>query len=153
MKKPFVIGVLLISATALACPQLAGTYKICKNQAGQVTSMTNLTISQDYVSGDVVYSISSTDRETGEVTSELFYANGVTSLASENDPESGAAIKTATTARCIGDALMADINISVASQSFMKASFNFSKIGYAVVNKSTLTDESGQSVTDVTTCE
>ncbi len=88
-----------ISASALACPNLAGNYRSCVSQTNQEIQP-SLSITQNIVSGVVVYNVTSTDTQTNETLVETYKADGKLVTASQTDPETGDTMRISTTVSC-----------------------------------------------------
>lgn len=99
------IALALVSTSALACPNLAGTYATCRSTTGASTGSTDVVVAQKVVNGVTVYSVTSTDDESQERETEEMIADGKTRTETESSPETGEIVLSATY-KCSGDALI-----------------------------------------------
>lgn len=77
------IASLFMSFSALACPDLSGTYKTCIDN-GKLSTVDNV-VTVSTVNGVASFSMTSTDAETGERTTDVLVADGQTKLNVESD--------------------------------------------------------------------
>lgn len=92
---------LVASTSAFACPDLAGTYAVCRSQTGNSAGSTNMVITQTTANKVTTYSVTSTDAETNERATETFKADGKTVSNTQTDPDSGITLQLATTVSCV----------------------------------------------------
>lgn len=107
--KNLVWGLVLVSFSTLACPNLTGTYLKCSSLTGQPADISDLKIEQNMINGTTVYEIHSKDPSTGDLKTERYEANGVPVVTTIPDAESGTSVTTETTASCKRD----DLNLSL----------------------------------------
>lgn len=131
------IAALFITTSALACPDLSGTYAVCRSQTGNGSDSTDMVITQSVTNKITTYTVTSTDAETNERTTETLKADGKTVTASETDPESGITIQLSTNVACNGNKAL---NIN------MKVIFN----GEVASHVTTTVSKSGKTMTMVT---
>lgn len=152
MRLALVILAASFSLTALACPDLAGYYQTCRNQAGQVDS-TNTTVSQDIRNGSHVYTMTSTSADTGEETTASYIANGQTLTQTYTDPNSGMTFVIGQRAACKNEALTIAMTISLEGQLLSTVNVQVAKFGEKLVAKSTGVDADGNTLSETSTCE
>ncbi len=148
--RSLLIASIFISATAMACPDLAGTYATCKNKAGEITD-TNLVITQAVRSdGVTVYTTTSTDQETGERVTDDLVADGK-EVTSETT-ESGVSIVTRETTSCEGDSVVMNAAFDIQAQTVGEISISVNKEGSVMMTR-TSGQIFGETQDDETICE
>lgn len=95
---------LLFTASAIACPNLSGRYKICKSQSGQMPASHDFQISQTNVFGTQSFEISSID-DSGEKTSDTFKADGKLYEQEMTDGHTGMKLHFSSLTKCSGNSL------------------------------------------------
>jgi hypothetical protein len=98
MKK--LVGLLFMTPTLWACPDLSGAYKVCKNLTTRLEYKADLKISQRVIRRVHHYTFTSKDPQTGETSVENFEANGRVKVQTERDPDSGDIITLKTIVYC-----------------------------------------------------
>lgn len=144
--RSLLLASLFISASAMACPDLSGTYAACKRADGTVTD-TDMVITQAVQSGVTVYSTTSTDAESGERSSDEVITNGA--VETETD-ESG--VTMSSSASCEGDAVTMNVGLQYQGQNLGSISVVTKKEGNALVSRSSGT-LNGEAFEDMSICE
>lgn len=108
-----VFALVLTSGSALACPDLSGAY-LCRSETS--SEVYDLEISQTTQRNVTTYTISSTDAETHERTTEVLKADGRPVILTEVDPDSGTTIKQTTMVTCTRQVLTVKIIVTVQNQ-------------------------------------
>lgn len=96
----FALTVLLLSTSAMACPDLSGKYASCRSETGTSAGSSNVTVTQKLENRVTVITMTSTDNDTHEETTETYRADGKTVVARQTDPSSGMTAELATTVTC-----------------------------------------------------
>src|SRR5688500_16803360 len=99
----------LLSIPALACPELEGTYAVCRSQTGNSSGSANLIVKRSIQNGVTVYTAVSTDNESQETTESVYIADGKTRKTVEADPQTGMEIETTTKVKCAGKVMKVDV--------------------------------------------
>ena len=100
------IALSFFSFSALACPQLSGSYPYCRSITGDVEVDRDVVVSQGVVNGATEFIVSLTDSETNERSTEIVRADGVNRTFSEQIPELGMTVDYTTNASCLGNVLI-----------------------------------------------
>lgn len=93
-----------LSLPALACPKLAGNYKICKSQTGQMPATYDFNVIQRDSSGTEIFHVMSVD-EAGERTVDTFKADGKLYEQEMLDPYTGMKLFYSSLTKCTKDTL------------------------------------------------
>ncbi len=144
--RSLILASLFVSASAMACPDLSGTYAACRQSDGTITD-TDMVITQAVQAGVTVYSTTSTDAESGETSTDEIITNG--NVVTQTD-ESG--ITMSSSAACVGDAVMMKVNIKYQGQDLGTATIETKKEGNALVSRTSGTIN-GETVEDMSVCE
>jgi len=147
----FFILLILISTSAAACPNLAGQYATCTGTTGQMDAPTKIEIYQTIRNGITTYTMTSTEPETGERSTETFKTDGRTYNQSTRDPDTGVTFSQKTLATCVGDTLVLNVNITIENEAFAEIKSVMTKIGTEFKQISTGTSM-GQQIQDTITC-
>ncbi|GEM_PF-4231935 len=99
------IAALIISTSAMACPEISGNFSGCKNSMGE--ALAGMEISQSVNAGITTYHSVSVDEETGEVLKEELIADGIARGATDTE-----GFQTINTVKCDGDKIIIDSKIS-----------------------------------------
>lgn len=148
--KAFVLGALLVSFSAVACPNLAGVYKTCTSSAGEVAP--GSTITQSTKNGVTTYVLSYFDEETEVQVEEKIIADGVARSAEVVDDETGMTIAMSTVASCSGKALVMNASIATQGQELANVLVNVTKSGNKLVSV-TKGSSMGQAIDETEVCE
>ncbi len=129
-----------ISWTTYACPNLSGTYALCKSSAGDSR---NFVVTQNIVNRVTVYTLTGTNLETGDRTTETIRADGKIIVESGVDPETGMKWRQETTGWCEGSALKTRIRGLLDNEvvTNMESSMTRSGPRLITVTKGTVMDE------------
>jgi hypothetical protein len=146
------LAALLISSSALACPDLSGTFAVCRSLVTNSTDMYDMTLSQSVSNGVTTYTMKSQDL-MGNTIEETYKADGKTVTVTETDLDTGMLISLSTRASCQGTrALNIDMNLTFAGENAAKLNVVISKIGNKVTMVTTGT-EMGETANDTVICE
>lgn len=146
--RSLVLASLFVSASAMACPDLSGTYPVCRSNTNSNPDQ-NMVISQSVVDGVTVYSTTSTDSETGDVTTDTLAADGKEVV--ETSPD-GLPITLKYTASCTENALVMNLGMAIGADSIGTITASVTKEGNALVTRTTGT-VMGEDVSEETICE
>ena len=111
------------TSSALACPDLAGRYQVCRSTTGHSAGSTDMVVSQVINNKITTYTVSATSEETGERQTEIYKADGKLKKEVVTDPDSGFSMTTETLVKCSGNVLSIDINVK-----FMGEAAGYSKV-------------------------
>ena len=151
--RTFAIALIALSTSAFACPDLSGKFAVCRSQTGNTSGSTDMVITQSTSNRVTTYTVSSTDADTNERTSETFKADGKTVSNTQTDPDSGMTLSLATTVSCIGTSSL-KINMIVKFNGEVAANLvqNISKSGKTLVMK-TSGSNMGEEMNETVICE
>lgn len=124
-------SLLLLSVSAMACPDLAGSYPICRSTTGESSGSKDMVISQNTERGITTYTMSMVNEETQETESEILIADGKT----RNDTaESEMGTLTASLiVVCSGEALVSKMAISAEAGEIAAINNTMTKSGKTLV--------------------
>ena len=143
---------LFASIPALACPNLAGSYKVCHSTPGQDQDASQVTVEQKIMNQMMVYEVTSLDPQTGDLRSDIYEADGKLRETVLTDPDNGTVIKTQTTAICEKENLKVKMNITIDSKPLAKMTIQLSKTNAQLIQ--IFKGESmGEPVNYITSCE
>lgn len=142
----------LISTSAFACPNLAGSYTVCRSTTGTTQGSSDVVVSQTVVNGATVYSLTSTDDETQERGSESVIADGQVRTVTETDAQTGLVIVTASQASCQGDALVLQSSSSIQGQEIANVTMTVTKNGNTL-SQAVAGQAFGQPINDTVNCQ
>lgn len=117
-----------VSLPVLACPNLAGTYKVCHSSTGHNT-MTEITVEQKIVNKYYQYTLTMQDAEGKNVRVEKYTADGKTKIATDTDSDTGITIKTETLTSCQDNVLNIKMDATLDSEAFANVSIKATKDG------------------------
>lgn len=147
------LALIALSSSAFACPDLAGTYAVCRSQTGNTAGSTNMVITQATANKVTTYSVTSTDADTNERTTETFKADGKTVSNTQTDPDSGITLQLATTISCVSTSAV-KINMIVNFNGEQAANIvqTISKSGKTLTMKTT-GNNMGEEMNETVICE
>ncbi len=120
---------LFISMSAFAaCPDLSGSFKICKSNSDDSSPSTDMVITQVVKSGIMTYTVASTSAE-GERISEIYIADGKTRSQNQVDPETGLEFTFSQNVVCIGSSLKVKVGVKVPEQNIADLTMLATKTG------------------------
>lgn len=90
----------LFSFSAFACPDLSGSYSVCRSSNVETPDMFNVVVSQRLEGDATVYSISSNLEEAEYKT------DGVPTVAEVTEPTTGMTFRVTSTSRCDGQRVL-----------------------------------------------
>lgn len=93
---------IFVSSSALACPDLSGTYASCRSLTSSDSTSSDVVVSQRLVNGQTVYTVTASDDETAERSTENLQADGKVVVTKMTDPESGMEFDLYTLMACEG---------------------------------------------------
>ena len=123
----------LLSTTAIACPNLAGTYATCRAIHGHASGSTNMIVSQKVQSRVTTFKVSAKNNETQETESEVYIADGKTRTEVDADPDSGMTLRTSRTISCLGTTLNINMNATLDGQSVGSTAIKVYKNGKQLI--------------------
>ncbi|MBY0517196.1 MAG: hypothetical protein K2P81_09820 [Bacteriovoracaceae bacterium] len=141
-----------ISTSAFACPNLTGSYTVCRSTTGATEGSSDVVVTQSVVNGATVYSLTSTDDETQERSSDSVIADGQVRTISETDSQSGLVIVTSTQASCVGNALVLKTSSSIQGQEIANVNMTVSKSGNTL-SQVVSGQAFGQPINDTVNCQ
>lgn len=141
----------LSSFSALACPNLAGQYAVCRSTTGATSGSSDVLVSQRIENGVTIYSITSTDDETGERDTSEFPADG--QIYNNTEVQDGMEITTSTMIACAGNALNMVSSSTVDSQPLMNLNMLFTRTSSNSVTQEISGDIFGQPIQDTVICQ
>jgi hypothetical protein len=143
-------ALLFASTSALACPNLAGTYAVCSSTDS--SDSTDMIVEQKAERGVTTYSFSSIDAETHERSTDIYVANGKTQTLNETDPDTGLNVKIVTTATCNGTrSLNVKMKIYIEGELFSDLASTVTKSGSSMKMETT-GKLMGEAVKETTVC-
>lgn len=145
--RSLLLASLFVSASAMACPDLSGTYAACIQQSNGTVTDTDMVISQAVQSGVTVYTTTATDAESGERSTDEIVTSGVPTTMTD---EFG--ITMTSRASCVGDTVVMSLNFQYQGQDLGTANLETKKEGNTLVSRTTGT-LNGESIEDVSICE
>lgn len=146
------IAALLVSTSAFACPNLTGTYATCRSTTGATSGSTNLVVTQKIQNKVTVYTVTSTDDETQQRTTETYKADGKTVVETETSPDFGT-VEFATTATCNAQkSLDIKVKFSMNSEEFALVTSSISKNNNKIT-MTTKTQSMGEEQKETVICE
>lgn len=143
----FALIILMTSFSAMACPNLAGSYK-CRSTTGDETL---LNITQALTNGITTYTLTTTD-EAGDESTEVVKANGKTTSSIETDPDSGMRVSTYITGSCPSEAFAMKVAIYMGNELLVNVTTRFSKSGNQL-HQQLSGSAMGETVSDKIICE
>jgi hypothetical protein len=110
--KVLLLASLLISASAMACPDLQGTYAFCKNSQQPTEGSKDVVITQHIRDKATVYNIEETDIATNQRTKDELTADG--NFIPQTDEQTG--VSTLSRTFCEGDILVTEAQVTFQGQ-------------------------------------
>jgi hypothetical protein len=117
-----------VSFPVLACPNLAGVYKVCHSSTEQNT-ISNITVEQKIVNKFTQYTFTIRESDGREVRIEKYTADGKTKIVSDTDADTGITIKTETLTSCQDNVLNIKMDATLDSEAFANVTIKASKNG------------------------
>jgi hypothetical protein len=143
------LATMFISVSAVACPDLSGSYPVCRTNSADSKPDQNMVMTQEVVNGVTVYTSTSTDSETNETITDTLAADGKEIEATSPD---GLPITLKYTASCADEALVLDLAASIGEERIGTVQSKITKEGNALVTRTT-GNILGEDVTEETICE
>jgi hypothetical protein len=100
MKVSLFFAFSLLSASALACPNLSGYYSGCRSSTGQLPGREDMTVTQLSQNGVALYRITWINQESQDREEQFVLADGRTYTQEQRDTTSGATVLKQVTASC-----------------------------------------------------
>ena len=116
----------LLSFSAIACPNLAGTYSSCRSLSGQTTPPRDMIVSQQVINKITVYTVQSNE-EDGQNVEETYKADGKVYSQTMQDPDSEMTLRNDVTTTCAGNTLKIKMVASMNGTVAMNATMDISK--------------------------
>lgn len=129
----FAILALLISSSAFACPNLAGTYASCRSTTGATPGSTDMVVKQSVTNNITTYDVSATNNETNERENEIYRADGKINTQVITDPDSGITLETSSKVYCTGTTLNIDMNVKLNGEVAGYANIKVAKVGSQLI--------------------
>lgn len=126
----FILLFAFTALSAIACPNLAGQYAVCRSTTGAVNGATDVIISQRIDNGVVIYTITTTDAETGERDTTEMAANG--QIYTTNEPTPEGVITTTSSLSCAGEELNLVSSSTFAGEEFATVDVAMTRAGGAL---------------------
>lgn len=143
---------LLISTSVLACPNLAGRYASCRSTTGQSSGSVDMVITQSTNRGITTYTMTATDSESQERSTDAIKSDGKPLIDTEVDPESGLTLTTSMSASCTATALNIKVNADLSGTPILTAEMKVTKVGNQL--QQVITGMAGEeSLNDTVICE
>lgn len=146
------IAALLISVSAFACPDLSGTYTVCRSQTGNTSGSTDMVITQAIQNKVTHYSITSTDPDTNERKTEVYKADGKLVSETVTDPDSGMSLTMSSMVKCVNNTVSLNMKVAMGGQQVANVTSVLSKSGKQLTTKTTGTNF-GETVSETVICE
>lgn len=150
--RAFILLSSIFSFSALACPNLSGTYLACTNSNGQESEMAKVVIEQKVINKVTHYTIRSQDPRTGDEREENYIADGKLKVASMTDSDTGTVVRTETRATCQNTFLNLSLNVTIDGQSLAKIATKVSKENSALIQVFS-GDSMGEPVSYTSVCQ
>lgn len=119
----------LVSTPAFACPNLAGSYTVCRSSTGTSDGSRDVVVAQSVRNRITTFSVTSTDEDTQERSTMSVVADGKVRTESQTDPESGLVIVVSTQATCQGNTLVLKNSTSIQNNEMAQLTITISKSG------------------------
>ena len=132
--------VLLVSSSAFACPNLAGTYASCRSTTGQTPGSTNMFVTQSVTNKVTTFEVSATNNETNEREQETYRADGKVNTQVISDPDSGITLETSSQISCSSSTLSIDMSVKLNGEAAGYANIKVVKVGSQLIVDSTSFD-------------
>lgn len=144
------LALLFVSFSALACPDLSGTYARCVSASGTSSNTSDVVISQALSGGITTFTVTETMEEDGSRETSTIVADGVP--RTESEETDGMVIDSTTTVSCEGSsALMMGTEISMSGMSIGAINVRSTRSGASLVH--TMSGNiMGQEINDTITC-
>lgn len=154
MRTLLFIGLTFSFSAMAACPNLAGTYVSCTPTSGAVNSSSDMVVTQKKINGVWVYSITQTDDESQERTTEKYIANGKAVRTTQSDGETGMTLNIDVTTSCESTGgLKMDTLVLLGTDQLFKMTTVMTKVGNQLKADLSGVGISGEAVTDRVICE
>lgn len=147
-----VIAGLFSSLSAMACPDLAGTYSTCRSITGNTSGSTDMVITQSTQNKVTTYTIVSTDSETNERETETYRADGKITSSTITDPDSGIVLTMSSVVKCAGYALNLNMKVNMSGQQVADMTSSMSKSNKQLTIKMTGSNF-GEEINETLICE
>lgn len=128
---------LLVSSSAFACPDLAGTYAECRSTTGQSPGSTNMVVTQSVANKITTFDVVATNNETNERENETYRADGKINTQVISDPESGITLETTSKISCTATTLNIDMSVKLNGEAAGYANIKVAKVGSQLIVDST----------------
>ena len=145
------IALSIFSFSALACPQLSGTYPYCRSMTGNMEVDRDVVVSQNIVNGATEFTVSLTDSETNERSTDMVRADGVNRTISEQIPELGITVEYTTSATCAGNILVVNASTKFDGAPVGSVSSRVWKVG-TELHQETKGEMMGQQIDELVIC-
>lgn len=140
----------LISFSAMACPNIQGTYKTCLSQTNQMDAAQAVITRR--AQGNIALFTVTTRNAMGEATTENYRADGKLINSRHKDPDSGMVLDYNTTTTCTATHMTVVQEMKMEGTTISDMKMVFSRDGSKLKLQASGT-VFGESVEDVVTCE
>ncbi len=141
-----------VSVSAFACPDLTGSYPICRMASGELTSTNDVIISQTELNGITTYSYASTDTADYQRVTVEITADGQPYSEDVTDPETNVTYTETSSVHCMGEILHIVINTSHQGQALGTTNVEVNKTRNQLIQK-TYGSFMGHDFSETTVCE
>lgn len=145
------IALALLSLPAFACPDLTGTYAACRSTTGTTTGSSDVVVTQRVLNGVTIYSVTSTDDETGERDTSEFPADGQTYTSTET--EEGYEVTTTANISCQGNNVVFAISSSIGGAPVLEMNASYSRVDARTMAQDLSGSVMGQPYEDRVICQ
>jgi hypothetical protein len=123
------LALMLTSATAFACPSLAGHYSLCRSTTGRTPGSEDITIRQIFQGSSSLYFILATNLESQEREETSIVADGRIYHRDHVDPNTGIVVITRNSASCRQNILTTNQTVLVNGLTVSNINSQYSKSG------------------------
>lgn len=152
MKIHLLCAFFLLSASALACPNLSGFYSSCRSTTGQLSGREDMTVTQISQNSIALYRLSWISQETQDREEQFILADGRTYTQEQRDANTGLTVLQQITASCRQNVLTVNDTLIVNRQVVRDVATQLIRSG-GVLRSALSGSLRGQRVTDTLICE
>ena len=124
-----IIAALFTSTFALACPDLSGTYAVCRSTTGQLSGASDLVVTQENTDEGTDYLMVSTNDETQEREYGPLIADGKLITAVGTDADTGMQVTTTIISTCGENDVLSKLAVSFGDMKVLDIAVQYFKVG------------------------
>lgn len=145
------LAIAFLTSTALACPDISGRYNVCVSSSGETGNSKDVVIEQKVINKIHNITITSTDEETQQRSSDSYKADGKTWMTKTTDPETGFVLVSHTSTTCNDQFISIKSSMTLNGEHMSTMNLKMTKINGELIQEIS-GDSLGSEISDKVNC-